>query len=540
MRLDRCSDAGKAARKGSDLPRQVPAITRQVGNPNAAAKRMWDEVHMLGVTTLIRTLAAVAVIVGVIGLAAAGAGQAAAQDTITIIDQGVENRFPDGLRFYLEAESASKIEEIRVYVRKLGQSSRSVYRTVEFEPGTSISGDVLFQSKTANEFIPTGTRLSYYFDVRTADGQRLETEPEVLVYLNRGLDWDSVSDGLIEVYYYRHTSQSEERANQVLQVAADTYANMGAILGVELTEPMNLVVYSDYADMRLALPPKSRVAAQQLRTLGQAFTTERTLLVDGSKDDFTGDNILGTTAHEFTHLLVADAAGSAYGQVHTWLNEGLAVYSEGANNNEFGFYVNTAIRNDDVPPLASLRTYAGTPEETLRNYGLGHAVVTYMLDTYGKEKITQLFSAIRTTHNFEKSLETAYGLTIIELDNEWRESLGLAPRELSTPSLPAFQAIPTRRPTPTPAGSAQQAPAPQATMRATAPPTPANEPAPTYTPKPDPTTAAPAPAAPAGGGCGAPPPEIAGRDLPTQLASAALLAGPLGLLAMGAARRRRR
>ncbi len=483
-------------------------------------------------------VAAIAILLIIVGSFAFEARGADAQQAITVTEQGVENQFPDGLRFHLEAQSSSPIEEIRVYVRKLGQSSRSVYRTVEFEPGERISGEALFQSKTSNEFIPTGTRLSYYFDIRTADGQRLETEPQVLVYLNRGLDWDSVSDGLINVYYYHHTSQSEERANQVLEVAADTYAHMGPILGVELTEPMNLVVYSDYADMRAAMPPKSRVAARQLRTLGQAFTTERTLLVDGSTDVFVGDNILSTTAHEFTHLLVADAAGTAYGQVHTWLNEGLAVYSEGGNT-EFGFYVNTAIRNDAVPPLASLRTYAGTPEETLRNYGLGHSVVTYMLDTYGTEKMTRLFAAIRTMHNFEKSLEAAYGLTIVELDNEWRESLGLSPRELSTPVLPAFQAIPTRRPTPTPAGSTQQVPAPQATAAPTATPMPNNEPAPTYTPMPAPATAAP-PAAPSGGGCGAPPPGPTSGNLPTELASAALLAGPLGLLALGATRRRRR
>ena len=484
-------------------------------------------------------VAAFAILLIVIGPFVFRPQDAAAQGTITVLDQGYENQFPDGLRFHLEAESASPIEEIRVYVRKLGQSSRSVYRTVEFEPGARISGAALFQSKTANEFIPAGTRLSYYFDIRTADGQRLETEPQVLVYLNRDLDWDSVSDGLINVYYYHHTSESENRANQVLEVAADTYAKMGPILGVELTEPMNLVVYSDYGDMRMALPPSSRVAQRHLRTLGQAHTTERTLLVDGSNDVFIGDNVLSTTAHEFTHLLVADAAGSAYGQVYTWLNEGLAVYSEG-DNTEFGLYVNTAIRNDAVPPLASLRTYAGTPEETLRNYGLGHSVVTYMLDTYGQEPMTALFASIRTVHNFEKALEEAYGLTIVELDNDWRESLGLSPRELSTPVLPAFQAIPTRRPTPTPAASAQQVPAPQATQPATVAPTPTGEPAPTYTPMPAPTTEAPSPAAPSGGGCGAPPPESAGRSLPTELASAALLAGPLGLLAMGAVRRRLR
>ena len=488
---------------------------------------------------MMKWIAAIAILLLVVAPSVIGAGRVGAQEAITVTDQGVENQFPDGLRFHLEAQSSSPIEEIRVYVRKLGQSSRSVYRAVEFEPGERISGEALFQSKTANEFIPAGTRLSYYFDIRTGDGQRLETEPKVLVYLNRGLDWDSVADGLINVYFYHHTGQSEERARQVLEVAADTYAKMGPILGVELTEPMNLVVYSDYGDMRMALPPSSRVAQRHLRTLGQAHTTERTLLVDGSNDVFIGDNVLSTTAHEFTHLLVADAAGSAYGQVHTWLNEGLAVYSEG-DNSEFDIYANTAVRNNSVPPLASLRTYAGTPEETLRNYGLGHSVVTYMLDTYGTEKMARLFAAIRAIHNFEKSLEDAYGLTIVELDNEWRESLGLSPRELSTPVLPAFQAIPTRRPTPTPAASAQQAPDPQATALPTAAPTLISEPAPTYTPMPAPATEAPSPAAPSGGGCGAPPPSSTGRNLPTELASTALLAGPLGLLALGAARRRRR
>ncbi len=466
-----------------------------------------------------------------------------AQDSITVTNQGVENQFPDGLRFYIDAESASPIEEIRVYVRKLGQSNRSAYRSVEFEPGTAVSGEALFQSRTANEYIPTGTRLSYYFDIRTADGNVLETEPAVIVYLNRGLNWDLVSEDLINVYYYHHNDQSEARADAVLAVAADTYNFMKPILGVELTEPMNIVVYSDYRDMRAALPLASRVAQQQLRTLGQAHTDERTLLVDGSMDFFAGDNILTTAAHEFTHLLVADAAGSVYGQVHTWLNEGLAVYSERQPDNEFERYMQAAIRNERVPPLTSLRTYAGTPTETLRNYGQGHAVVTYMLDTYGPGKMVELFEELRSTHNFEKALHAAYGLTIPELDNRWRESVGLTPRDLSTPPLPPLQVLPTRRPTPTPVAST-----PVATQPSTPAPAPTATSAPTYTPKPTPVVVQ-APATPdtpqttageqrrSSGGCGAAP--VRARGAPSEMASLATLAFPVGLLALAAIRKRR-
>ena len=495
---------------------------------------------------------------------AQGQGQADGGD-ISVSRQGVENRFPDGLRFYIDAESGgSPIEEIRVYVRKLGQSSRSAYRVVEFEAGQAVSGEALFKSQTANEYIPTGTRLSYYFDIRTEDGGGVETEPEITVYLNRGLEWESVSDGLINVYYYRHNGQSEGRAQAVLEVAADTYELMQPILGVELTEPMNIVVYSDYADMRAALRPSSQVAARQLRTLGQAFANERSLLVDGSSDLFSGDNTLTTAAHEFTHLLVADAAGSAYRSIHTWLNEGLAVYSEQNPDSQFDSFLNAAIASDSVPPLSSLRTYAGTPRETLRNYGVGHSVATYMVETYGAGKMAALFAGVRETRNMERTLESVYGLTIHELDNEWRRSVGLGARDLATPAPPPLQAIPTRRPTPTatvaPASGEAQAESTPVAAAAGTPARPTYTPRATYTPLPAPTrrgggaALAPTdrgPSMPAkdrgsgtqppygGGGCSAPAPGQSGGGAAPETASLALLAAPAGLLALAALRRRR-
>lgn len=492
---------------------------------------------LIGISALIFAIVAATVV------ATMPAQKAVAQSSVMVTQHGVENRFPDGLRFYIDAESVSPIEEIRVYVRKLGQSSRSAYRSVEFAPGSAISGEALFQSRTANEHIPTGTRLSYYFSIRTADGNVVETEPAVIVYLNRGLNWDKASEGLINVYYYHHNDQSEERADAVLAVAADTYNFMKPILGVELTEPMNIVVYSNYQDMRAALPPASRVAQQQLRTLGQAHTNERTLLVDGSMDFFAGDNLRSTSAHEFTHLLVADAAGSAYGQVHTWLNEGLAVYSERNPGNEYDRYMQAAIRNERVPPLSSLRTYAGTPVETLRNYGQGHAVVAYMLDTYGPGKMVELFEALRSIHNFEKALSAAYGVTIPELDNQWRENVGLAPRDLSTPPLPPLQVLPTRRHTPTPVAAMTEATGPS-----TPAPAPSATPAPTYTPKPMPVVAEAPPTqdarqtggeeqSPSSGGCGAA--AAHGDGAASELASIVTLAFPVGLLALTAIRRRR-
>ena len=526
--------------------------------------------------TAVVTIAAVAVAV-MPALPAAAQG-----DGITISDSGVANRFPDGLHFHIDAASAvSPIKEIRVYVQKPGPTSPSDYRTMELEPetGNAVSGEVLFESRIAGEYIPPGARLSYHFEIRTEDGQTHDTEPETTVYLNRGLEWQqplsdciSLPHGCINVYYYPLGSDragaAGNRAQSVLQVASDTYKLMQPILGVDLKEPMNIVVYSDYDDMRAGLRPSSRVAAQHLRTLGQAFSSYRVLLVDGSADFFIGDNTLTTAAHEFTHLLVADAAGSPNTRVHTWLNEGLAVYSERAarpgqnEDSEFDYYLEQAIRNDAVPPLTSLYNFTGTPQETLLYYGIGHAVVSYMLGkTHGEEKMAALFQAIRDPklRNTEKALSAAYGLTIHELDNEWRRSEGLPERAETTPAPPPLQVIPTPRPPPTP--TAAVAPATSAGATATPTPTgvaPTNMPAPTYTPYPHPlpTQASaisavangaedaglpPGPRA-SGGGCAAPLPASseggAGAGV-VELAAAGLLAGPVGLLALVAWRRRR-
>lgn len=481
-------------------------------------------------------IAALIALIAVIGaLPLALPQDAAAQDGITVIEEEVRNLFPEGLSFHIDVAGADQVEEIRVYVRKLGQSTRTTYRTVEFDPGGHISGTAHFRSKTANEYIPTGTRLEYYYDIRTADGNNLETEPKTFVYLNTGLDWHLKTAGLIDVYYYSYDDLAEARGEAVLAAAVNAYEYMGPILGVELTEPMSVVVYSDYRHMREALRPSSRVAATHLRTVGQAFSNERTLLVDGSLN-----SVLTTTAHEFTHLLVADAAGSAYLQVHKWLNEGLAVYSEREPNSEYEPYIRNAIHNDQVPPLTGLRTFAGTPQETLRNYGQGHSVVSYMLDTYGKEPMVELFANIRETHSFDKSLAAAYGLTIDELDNEWRESVGLAYREMATPELPPLQVLPTRRPTPTSASEPAGPAVVQSTGGTASPATPTAKPAPTYTPAPAPTSSGP-PGPPGGGpvssgGCGAAP--ASSGPVAAELASLALLVGPAGLLALVGVRRR--
>ena len=57
-----------------------------------------------------------------------------------------ESNFPDGIVFRVDAESQGIIDEVRVFIKKADQSGRSSYRSIDVEPGETVSGETLLPS----------------------------------------------------------------------------------------------------------------------------------------------------------------------------------------------------------------------------------------------------------------------------------------------------------------------------------------------------------------------------------------------------------
>ena len=431
---------------------------------------------------------------------------------ILVTRHGAESQFPDGVRFFIQASSPDEIEDIRVFFKKIGQTSRSSYRALEFSQGREINGETLMRSGSGGEYIPPGTRIEYSFEIRDSSGREFRTEPQVFIYLDNRFEWGTVTDGLITVFYQGDSMAS--RAQIMLEIAGATLDRMRPVLGIDPKVPLHILTYANYQDMRIALPLRSRATATQLITQGMAFKEERVLLVLGADSSFEG-----TTSHEFTHLLVADATGRAVGRVPAWLNEGLAEYGNVENSDDYDRYLRRAIEEDKLRPLWHLGSFSGTPSEIILSYGQGKSVVEYLIATYGEAKMVELLGGIKRTFDIDKALEQAYGLDLYGLDSEWRQSLGVEPLPRPEPRQPRVRATVTPMPTPT------------------------GTPVPTVEPKamPDPTSDAtpnisgesPA-AAP---GCGA---ATQQAGMVADLAMLSLMGGPFGLLGLGVLRRRRR
>ena len=428
-------------------------------------------------------------------------------DEIRVVSQEVESDFPNNVTFKLSATSPDPIEEIRVFLKPVG-GERSTYGYLDIEPDTLVSGEYSLRTGTGNTHKPPGTIIRYSFEIRDKAGRVLRTEEEEYLYMDDSLQWKSISDdeGLLTVHYYGDFV--EKRARTVLEAAQETMENMGRVLGIRPEERIVIVAYSNYRDMARSLPFRSQAVREDLRTEGMTYAVERVLVVLASDPTVTG-----VVSHEFTHILVAEAAGRGYSAVPAWMNEGLAEFGNIDQTPHYDRALAYAIFTRRLKPLWYLQDLGGEPNDIIIAYGHGKSVVQYLIGVYGEEKMRELMGAFRTSLSVDEALDQVYGFDQYGLDSRWRLALGLEP----LPPPDALEGGLTPSPSPTPVATAGATPAPT--------------PVAAFTPAPPAAEATPEHGAISDEGsrttrgCGAPAQDAAG--LPLDISMLALLAGPM-------------
>ena len=364
---------------------------------------------------LIITLLALALTVAV-----ASSVALADEGDIEVTQATAESQFPDGILFRIAAESSGIIDEARVFIKKADNTGRSSYRSIDLEPGETVTGDTVLPTTTRAEYFPPGTKISYHFEVRDKAGGVFRTDETDFIYKDNRFQWRTVSDGLITVYYY--SEYVEERARIILEAAKETMDRMVPVLGIAPTDPLRIVTYNNYRHMVMALPFRSQTVSEDLQAQGMAFSEERVLLVHGFDPTVTG-----TVSHEFTHLLVAEAAGGTSAAIPAWLNEGLAEYGNIDPTDEYDAALRYGVYTRRIRPLWYQQSFSGEPEDIIIAYGQGKSVVSMMVGRWGEERISDLFAAVRQTNDIDSALQQVYGLDQYGMDSAWRMAIGLEP-----------------------------------------------------------------------------------------------------------------
>lgn len=364
-------------------------------------------------------------------LAPAGVG-AAAIPAATVSADEVEMDFPNTLTFHAQISNSAPIASVTLEYGADQLTCGTVIAKAfpQFQPSTNVSVEWTWDMRQSGS-LPPGETIWWRWRIVDAKGQETLTEKKAATWLDDQYNWKTITAGDLRLHYYAGDAAF---AQTLLNSASGGLQLLRDDIGLSLEAPVDFYIYANTTDM------KDAVLYEPSWTGGQAFPANDLVILGVSEQglDWGKDSVV----HELTHVLVGHLTFSCLGDVPTWLNEGLAVYSEGDLDPISQAQLDDAIKNDTLVSLRSLSGgFSEIRDKATLSYSQSYSAVKYLIEKYGQEKMKSLLLALRDGATIDEAMQTIHGFNVEGLEAEWRQAIGARPMAVS--------AQPTALPTPT-------------------------------------------------------------------------------------------
>jgi hypothetical protein len=285
---------------------------------------------------------------------------------------------------------------------------------VQFTPATRMTTQWLWDMRMSGG-LPPGTSIEYWWTLSDAGGGELETAPAVVPFEDNRYDWRSINQGNITLYWYQG---NDNFAGALMDAVQGALSRLADNTGAELASPVSLYIYANTADLQ------GSMIFPQDWTGGVAFT-EYGIIAIGITPDAAGlDWGKGAIAHELTHLVVNQVTFNPYNALPVWLDEGLAMVSEGALDSTFADIFSQAEKNNTLISLRSLSSpFSADTYESLLSYAESYEVVNYLITEFGRDRMLALLHTFGQGSGYDEALNKVYGFDMDGLNAAWLVSL---------------------------------------------------------------------------------------------------------------------
>ena len=343
-----------------------------------------------------------------------------ADSSIAVLDNSVEMHFPVALAFNLEAQSEADIVCARLHyqIDKMNYAQVISEGWPDFAPASRIRTSWMWDMRKSS--LPPGATVTYWWTIKDADGNRVETSPAVIHFDDDRYDWQTLTEGDITLCWYE---EDESFAEELMDACQQSLARLTRDLGTNPQNSIKIYVYASARDLQEAM------IFPQEWTGGAAFTEFGIIAIGISPDKIDWGK--GALVHELTHLIVHQATFSPYGRLPTWLDEGLAMYNQGDLDPYFRAWLDKAISEGRLISVRSLCSpFSADTEKACLSYAESYSLVEYLLHNYGGNKMLNLLTLFKQGNTYDEALTKIYGFNVDGLDAHWRETL-------VTPAVPA-------------------------------------------------------------------------------------------------------
>ncbi|UCB42771.1 MAG: peptidase MA domain-containing protein [Dehalococcoidales bacterium] len=337
-----------------------------------------------------------------------------AEGGLRITNSSAQVQFPLTISFSVTAESGVDITDIRLHYKVLRHSFADVTAEIylQFVSAPEVEASWDWDMRRTGG-LPPGASIQYWWTVKDASGDQVETGPFTLPFDDERFSWQRLTQGLVTMYWY---SGEQAFAEELMLTIEDALDWLEADTGAILLEPIEIYLYANSQDLR-----GSMIFPQEW-TGGVAFTMYGRIAIGISPDNLEWGK--GALAHELTHLVVHQMTLNPYGGLPTWLEEGLATRSEGSLAYYYVNALNQAIYNGSLISVQSISSpFSAYADLAVLSYAESYSVVDYLVTTYGKDKMLELLETFRAGASYDGALMEVYGFDTNGLDQLWREYL---------------------------------------------------------------------------------------------------------------------
>ena len=364
------------------------------------------------------------------------AGTARAQSDITVILNEAQVDFPRSVTFQLELADASEVASVSLVYEVDRLSCLEANTAVPVELNGNQAEWTWEMVRSGNP--PPGATLHWEWQIIDRSGDVTTTPGQTHTFVDDRFDWQTVTAPNIRLHWYK----GDDVGPILLDAAVAGLDQLQSEMGITLDSEVQLFIYAESGDMRDAVLYIQEWAG------GVAFSDYNIILI-GVPPRIVESWGRPTVRHELAHLVIGQFGRSCVGGSRpTWLNEGLAVIAEGEPAETIQDDLATATANNSFEPVRSLNgAFSAHGPDAGIAYSQSYSVVKFLLDSYGQEQMQDLLLTLAQGEGYDEALQAVYGFNVDGLEQAWRQSLDLPPREIPpTPTAVSANAIPTIEP----------------------------------------------------------------------------------------------
>lgn len=349
-----------------------------------------------------------------------------------VTDDQATISFPIAVTFSVKINSTANITSV---VLEYGTDQLTCGEVVakafpQFNPGKSVDAEWTWEMRQSGS-LPPGSTIWWQWRYTDETGKETVSDRQTITWLDAEHNWKTISADKLNLHYYSGDRTFAQGLLNSAQLGLDRNKKSA---GVTPSDPINIYIYSDMTDLRDA------VLYEPSWTGGLTYADHNIVLIGiVETDPVWNQNVI---VHEITHVLVGHLTFSCLGDVPTWLNEGLAVYSEGKLDEFSQQQLDEAIKDNTLLTVRSLSTgFSEVADKANLSYSQSFSIVKFLIETYGQDKMTVLLTSLRDGAAIDDALMNTYAFDVEGLEDAWKAGIGAAPRSVS--------AEPTAQPTPT-------------------------------------------------------------------------------------------